>query len=84
MSRKHDLTLTIDALLKFCASRYHQHAHGLPFEVHAPLVARFILAEGPAKMWGQIQAARAADPKTDQPSPSKVDLKRTLAQVPFL
>ena len=36
-----------------------------------PLVARFILAQGPAKMWAQIQAARAADPNSDQPSPKK-------------
>jgi hypothetical protein len=36
-----------------------------------PLVARFILAQGPAKRWAQIQAARAADPNSDQPSPKK-------------
>ena len=49
-----------------------------------PLVASFILAQGPAKMWAQIQAARAADPNSDQPSPKKADVKRALAQVPLL
>jgi hypothetical protein len=49
-----------------------------------PFVARFILAQGPAKMWAQIQAARAADPNSDQPSPKKADVKRALAQVPLL
>ena len=49
-----------------------------------PLVARFILAQGPAKMWAQIQAARAADPNSDQPSPKNADVKRALAQVPLL
>ncbi len=33
-----------------------------------PLVARLILAQGPAKIWAQIQAKRAAKPKSDQQS----------------
>ena len=37
-----------------------------------PLVACFILAQGPAKMWAQIQAARTADPNSDLPSPKKI------------
>jgi hypothetical protein len=49
-----------------------------------PLVARFILAEGPAKMWGQIQAAREADPNSDEPSPKKAAVKRSVAEVPLL
>ena len=36
-----------------------------------PLVARFILAQGPVKMGAQIQAARAADPNSNHPSQTK-------------
>jgi hypothetical protein len=47
------------------------------------VVARFILAEGPAEMWGQIHVARAADPKSGEATPIKVALKILLAKVTY-
>ena len=97
MSSEHGLTLTMLATYKWrikmtastkeksrlCASSDGKNKVSR-LKSMLPLVARFLLAQGPAKMWAQIQAARAADPNSDQPSPKKADVKRALAQVPLL
>ena len=97
MSSKHGLTHTMNVTYKWrmkmtagkrdksrlcvCNNGNHNVSR---LKSMLPLVARFILAQGPAKMWAQIQAARAADPNSDQPSPKKADVKRALVQVPLL
>jgi len=46
-----------------------------------PTVARFILAEGPEKMWADLVAAREADPQSSDRSPTKAAVKRRLSEV---
>ena len=48
-----------------------------------PTVARFILAQGPEKMWAELVAVREADPQSSDRSPTKAALKRKLAEVFF-
>ena len=49
-----------------------------------PTVARFILAQGPEKMWAELMVAREADPQSSERSPTKAVVKRKLTEVFFL
>ena len=46
-----------------------------------PTVARFILAQGPDKMWAELVAAREADTQSSDRSPTKAAVKRKLTEV---
>ena len=48
-----------------------------------PTVARFILAQGPEKMWAELVAVREADAQSSDRSPTKAALKRKLVEVFF-
>ena len=48
-----------------------------------PTVARFILAQGPDKMWAELVAAREADTQSSDRSPTKAAVKRKLTEVFF-
>ena len=48
-----------------------------------PTVARFILAQGPEKMWAEVAEAREADNQSSERSPTKAVVKRKLTEVFF-
>jgi hypothetical protein len=48
-----------------------------------PSVARFILAQGPEKMWTELVAVREADKQSSDRSPTKAAVKRKLTEVGF-
>ena len=48
-----------------------------------PTVARFILAQGPEKMWAELVAARETDIRSSDRSPTKAVVKRKLTEVFF-
>jgi hypothetical protein len=94
MSSEHDLTLTMNVTytwrvkmsagmrnrFRLCA-RYNGKRKVSRLNPCCPSLP-LSLAEGPTKMCGKIQTARAADPKSNEPSPTSRVLKRVLAEVP--
>ena len=67
---------------RLCASYDGKHKTSR-LKTMLPLVARFIVAQGPVNMWAELVAAREADKQSSDRSPTKAVVKRKLTEVFF-
>ena len=97
LASKHNLFLTIDETYRWrtkltannkdpsrlCDSSNGKHKTSR-LKSMLPTVTRFILAQGPEKMWAELVAVREVDPQSSDRSPTKAAVKRKLIEVFFL
>ena len=76
------LTASLRDRNSLCASYDGRHKTSR-LKTMLPTVARFILAQGPANMYAELVAARAADNQRSDRSPTKSALKRKLIEIFF-
>ena len=94
MASKHDLFLNMSETYNWCTkmtannkdrTRLCASSNGKSktsrLKDMLPTVARFILAQGPDKMWAELVAAREADTQSSDRSPTKAAVKRKLTEV---
>jgi len=73
------LTASASDRTRLCASSNGKHKTSRLKDM-LPTVARFILAQGPDKMWAELVAAREADTQSSDRSPTKAAVKRKLTE----